>query len=199
METACTWAVRHGNGESEAASVSVNMSPRQFREPGFVEDISRILEKTGLPASRLLLEITESMALNTDATKSILNHLRSMGVRIAIDDFGTGYAALSHLQALPVDILKIDRSFVSGIEVNSVSETIVLAIVNMARALNFFVIAEGVETAAELDVIRQSHCDAVQGYYLSEPLPPVDIEERLAEADFAGWFPAAEQLAEPPV
>lgn len=198
LETACTWALRQETGEGAPACVAVNMSSRQFREPGFVEDIARTLEKTGLPAYRLLLEITESMALNTEATRSILNHLRGLGVRIAIDDFGTGYAALGHLQELSVDILKIDRSFVSGIEVDSVSETIVLAIVNMARALNFFVVAEGVETAAELAVIRQSQCDAVQGYYLCEPLPPVEIEARSGRADFAGWLPVAEHIVEPP-
>jgi EAL domain-containing protein (putative c-di-GMP-specific phosphodiesterase class I) len=164
------------------------MSARQFREPTLVQEVADILQSTGLKPSRLQLEVTESVALTIATTALTLKQLQALGVRISIDDFGTGYAALSHLQDLPVDIVKIDRSFVKGIEVGSVSEAIVLAIVNMAKALDFYVVAEGVETEAELQVIRQSRCHAVQGYYLCKPQPPQELEQRLAKGE-PGFLP----------
>jgi len=180
FETACGWAAQLDSTESGAPSVSVNISPRQFRDAGLAEDVGQVLESTGLDPSRLHLEITESMALTSDFTAAALTTLRGLGVRVAIDDFGTGYAALSRLQELPVDIVKIDSSFVHGVESGSVNEAIVQAIVRMARALDFYVIAEGVETELELDIVRQSNCDAAQGYYLGAPLSPKELGEKLA-------------------
>lgn len=180
LETACTWASQMDPTAVDPPSISVNISMRQLRDPALTQDVRRILERTGLAASRLHLEITESMSLTADTTAAVLERLRDLGVRIAIDDFGTGYAALSRLRDLPVDIVKIDRSFVKNIEVNPVSEAIVLAIVRMAKALDFSVIAEGVETQEELTVIQQSECDAVQGFFLCAPMPPEELEEAIA-------------------
>jgi diguanylate cyclase (GGDEF)-like protein len=190
LETACTWAAQMDSNAADPTgdppSIAVNLSLRQLSEPDLAEDVKKILEHTGLAPSRLQLEITESMALTLDSTAAVLGQLRDLGVRIAIDDFGTGYAALSQLRDLPVDIVKIDRSCVSGIEVNSVSEAIVLAIVSMARALDFYVVAEGVETERELDIIRQSKCDAVQGFFLCGPLPPEELEDGMAQRGTGG-------------
>jgi EAL domain-containing protein (putative c-di-GMP-specific phosphodiesterase class I) len=128
------------------------------------------------------LEITETMALALDSTAQTLHSLREMGIGIAIDDFGTGYAALSLLQDLPVDTVKIDKAFVKGIEADSASEAIVRAIVSMAKALDFYVIAEGVETKAELIVVKQTQCDAAQGFYLSKPQSPEELRASLNPA-----------------
>jgi EAL domain-containing protein (putative c-di-GMP-specific phosphodiesterase class I) len=113
-----------------------------------------------------------------------------LGVRVAIDNFGfsSGYAALSLLQDLTVDAVKIDGSFVNGIEIDSVSEAIILAIVNMARVLDFYVIAEGVESEPELDIVRQLKCNAVQGFYLCVPLPPDELEKTLSSRSSELWI-----------
>lgn len=177
LESACIWAATLDSESNESQpAISVNISLRQLRDPDFVQGVLRALASSKLDPSRLVLEITESMALTIEYTAEVLAQLRESGVRIAIDDFGTGYATLSSLQELPVDVVKVDRSFVKGMEAGSVSEAIVLAIVSMARALDFYVIAEGVETEAELKLIRQSQCDAVQGYYLGHPLPPDELQ-----------------------
>ena len=183
LETACSWAAQLDPTGGVSPTISVNMSPRQLRDPGLAKDVKQVLKSTGLDPARLLLEITESAALSLNSTIAALNSLRNLGVRIAIDDFGTGYSSLSHLQDLPVDIVKIDGSFIKGIEANLVSEAIVLAIVNMARALDFYVVAEGIETEPELNLIRQTRCNAVQGYYLCEPLPAAELEKTLAGGD----------------
>jgi diguanylate cyclase (GGDEF)-like protein len=180
LETACRWAMELDTSIGLVPSISVNLSARQFRDPGLIQDVARVLARTGLEPARLQLEISETMALTIDSTAIALKGLQELGVRVAIDDFGTGYASLSHLQELPVDVVKIDKSFVRGIEIDSVREAIVQAIVNMARALNFYVVAEGVETARELEIIQQSQCDAAQGYYLCEPLPPQELKEIMA-------------------
>lgn len=184
LETACKWAAQLEPMGDVSPCISVNMSPRQFREPELVQGVAEILKRTGLDPSRLQLEIAESIAF--DSPSDTLSEIRELGVRIAIDGFGTGYAALSLLQDVSVDIVKIGRSIVKGIEVGSVSEAIVLAIVIMARALDFYVVAEGVESESEMSVIRQSKCDAVQGYYLCAPLPSQELKQWIAEEGSKG-------------
>jgi EAL domain-containing protein (putative c-di-GMP-specific phosphodiesterase class I) len=181
LETACKWALRMDSISGLSPSIAVNMSARQLREPTFVKDVITVLEHTGLAPSRLRLEITESVLLDAETTVPILAALRAWGVHIAVDDFGTGFAALNRLRDFPVDMVKIDRSFLTGIEAGSVEETIVRAIITMARALDFYVVAEGVETEAEFAVVRELECDAVQGFYLQGPAPPEEIEEALAQ------------------
>lgn len=177
LETACAWATQLECPENTASGISVNISLRQLRDPGFFEGVQQALEKTGLDPTRLLLEITESMAMAIEYTAEVLASLREIGVRIAIDDFGTGYATLTSLQELPVDVVKIDKSFIMGMETGSVSEAIVLAIVSMSRALDYYVIAEGVETEAELKLITKANCDAAQGFLICHPLPPEELEQ----------------------
>ena len=180
LETACAWALTMESSGTEPPSIAVNVSARQLQEPTFVQDVMTTVETTGLPASRLHLEITEPIALDTETAAPILAELRAQGVHIAVDDFGTGFAALSRLKDFPVDTVKIDRSFVKGLEVDSVGETIVRAIVTMGRALDFSVVAEGVETEAEFEAVKELGCDSVQGYYLQAPATAAEIEEALA-------------------
>ena len=177
LESACAWAAQLEEDEGPAPAVSVNISMRQLRDPNFFKTVQRVLLSTGLAPGRLLLEITESMALTIEYTADVLSNLRETGVRIAIDDFGTGYATLSSLQGLPVDIVKIDKSFIRGMETGSVSEAIVQAIVSMSQALDFYIIAEGVETEPELQQVTASGCNAAQGYLICHPLPPGELAD----------------------
>jgi diguanylate cyclase (GGDEF)-like protein len=186
LETACAWAAEHPVIKGWPPTMSVNISARQLREPGVVDYVADVLARTGLEPACLQLEITESVALSMEASSGVLPGLRRLGVRIAIDDFGTGHSALSRLQEMPVDAVKIDRCFVQGIEENSVSEAIVTAIVSMADAMGITVVAEGVETASELAVIRQARCHAAQGYYYCEPLPAEALAEKFSNGHTDG-------------
>lgn len=158
--------------------VAVNLSSRQFHQPQLVEQISRTLQETGLAAEFLELEITESMMMDATISFDILHQLANLGIRISLDDFGTGYSSLSYLKNLPIHKVKIDRSFIEDIAENSSDKAIVSTIITMAKQLNMDVIAEGIETREQLDILAEQECDEVQGYYYSRPLPAVDIEQR---------------------
>lgn len=151
--------------------MSVNLSAKQFQAPGLVDDVSAILSETGLAPWNLVLEITESDIMD-DAASTIgtLQQLKAIGVGIAIDDFGTGYSSLSYIKRFPVDYLKIDRSFVDRLDQDAESEAIVSTIISLAHTLGLQVIAEGVETSAQLEQLRALDCDLVQGYYFARPL-----------------------------
>lgn len=152
--------------------ISVNLSSRQLQDPQLVTRIKAILTETGLDPQWLKLELTESSLVdNIDLTLSQLQKIKALGVAIAIDDFGTGYASLGYLQHFPFDTLKIDRCFVANIHQNPKNAAITTALINMAQQLNFSVIAEGVETVAEMEFLRQLHCHAFQGFLFSRPLP----------------------------
>jgi diguanylate cyclase (GGDEF)-like protein len=156
--------------------VAVNLSARQLDDPDLLNTVEHALHSANLPASALCLEITESALMRDPllAAKK-LDSLRNLGVRIAIDDFGTGYASLSQLLRLPVDILKIDQSFVAGLGESSDATGIVNGIVAMAHAVNLIVVAEGVETALQRDVLCALGCDQAQGHFFGRPSPPADI------------------------
>jgi diguanylate cyclase (GGDEF)-like protein len=159
----------------EPGTVSVNLSVRQFRQEGLVRSVSRILEETGLEPSRLEMELTESMVMhNVDAAIAILQGLKQLGVRLSVDDFGTGYSSLSYLKDLPIDTLKIDRSFVRDIGAGEEADEGVLAqaIISLAHALHLKVIAEGVETDPQMRFLRRHQCDEVQGFFHGEPVAP---------------------------
>jgi diguanylate cyclase (GGDEF)-like protein len=173
--TACRWAVAQGEGVLAAASISVNVSPRQLRDEDLVAQVAEVLDLTGLAPRRLQLEITESAALTDEASYEVMEALQGLGVRIAIDDFGTGYSALSRLRELPADTLKIDQSFVRGVDVDPASEAIVRSIVTMAAALDLKVVAEGVETEAEMRVVRDARCALAQGFFFSRPMLGEDV------------------------
>lgn len=163
-------------------SLAVNVSARQFRRVDFAAKILQILRNSGFDPHYLELELTES-TLMTHAEENIetLKKLSALGIRIAIDDFGTGYSSLSYLKRLPVDILKIDRSFVSEVPDNRDGVAIVEAIIAMAHSLGLHIIAEGVETAEQLEFLQMRKCNEIQGYHFSHPLPVEQFEQLLLE------------------
>ena len=168
--------------------VAVNLSPRQCREPDLVAVIAAALEQTGLPPHCLELELTESLFMSEVAQAvELLHKLKALGVTLSIDDFGTGYSSLSYLRRFPIDVLKIDRAFVS--DISSDEAPIVASIIALAHNLKLRVIAEGVESAGQLEYLRQHGCDQMQGYYFSPPVAPEAFEQllrdgrRLAPAD----------------
>src|SRR3954447_9070242 len=165
--------------------ISVNLSARQFRQEGLVRMVSRILEETRLDPMHLEIELTESMVMhNVEAAIATLQGLKSLGVELSVDDFGTGYSSLSYLKDLPIDTLKIDRSFVRDIRGGSDAEDGILAqaIISLGHALHLKVIAEGVETDAQLHFLKRHGCDQVQGFLYGEPVPPLQFAQLLERA-----------------
>ncbi len=152
--------------------VSVNLSARQFADGQLGERIAAILYETGIPPACLELELTESILMSDVAeAMQILSGLKRLGLAIAVDDFGTGYSSLNYLKQFPIDVLKIDRSFVDGLPHGEQDAQIARAIIAMAHSLNLMVIAEGVESQAQLDFLREHGCDEVQGYLFGRPMP----------------------------
>ncbi len=167
METACRMAAEQFGG-----TVSVNVSPRQFAEKGFVETLELLLDNTGLAPERLEIEITESILIEDDRLAvAILNRLKALGVRVALDDFGTGYSSLAYLSRFPFDTIKIDRSFVENLKNEEDAVAIVDTIIRLGRALDMRLVAEGVEEVAELEILAARGCHEIQGYLLGRPAP----------------------------
>jgi diguanylate cyclase (GGDEF)-like protein len=186
LRTACAEAAKW----PADTSVSVNVSPVQFRNEGLALTIASALADSGLAARRLELEITEAVLMRDDETSlTILKQLQQLGVRIALDDFGTGYSSLSYLQRFPFDKIKIDRCFIEDIATPGGSLSIVQAIVALARARNMTTTAEGVETPAQLDMLRACGCTELQGYLVCRPQPSSEIARVLQSAK-AGLFAA---------
>jgi PAS domain S-box/diguanylate cyclase (GGDEF) domain len=168
--------------------VSVNLSVKQFNQPDLVENIANVLALTALPPQCLKLEITESVfSNNIEAAVGLLTRLRELGVQLSIDDFGTGYSSLSYLQRLPVDTLKIDRSFVAQMMENEENIAIVRTIVALARNLGMDVIAEGVETEAQLNLLRKLECEKGQGYLFATPLNAAMVEQFITNSWSQAW------------
>jgi EAL domain-containing protein (putative c-di-GMP-specific phosphodiesterase class I) len=160
-------------------SIAVNVSARQLRSKSFVSTVTNVLAHTGLAASRLEVEFTESVLADDVFTiLSTLRQLKGLGVRIALDDFGTGYSSLSYLQTFAFDKVKIDQSFVRYMAVEESSKVIVEAIVNLAQRMNVETLAEGVETAEQEAQLRQLGCQMLQGFLYSPPIPQADFIER---------------------
>jgi diguanylate cyclase (GGDEF)-like protein len=181
VQKACVQARAWREAGFPELTVAVNLSACQFRRNHMPGVVVRALEATGLTPAGLELEITESVfMLSTDTTQRALKTLRDMGVRFAIDDFGTGYSSLGYLRRFPVDIVKIDRSFVSALPTEAGDASIAAAIIAMAHSLQLTVVAEGVENEAQLGFLRAEGCDQVQGYLFSRPLPAADIAPLLA-------------------
>ena len=151
-----------------------------------LETLAAILERTGFPSHLLQLEITEGVAMtDPELNVGIMRELKSMGVRVVLDDFGTGYSSLGYLRRFPLDGIKIDRSFVAGIGHEPDDETIVRTVVGMAHSLGLFVVAEGVETADQVEFLRRESCEMAQGHFYSPALPAVGCERYLrAWAEF---------------
>lgn len=161
-------------------SISVNLSPRQFNDPGIKDQIARVLAETGLPPQSLRVEITEGMLLDDlESTERTLVGLRDMGVQTMIDDFGTGYSSLSYLHRFPISTLKIDRAFISRLDCGDPSQSgveIVRAILAMAREMNIRVVAEGIETYSQMEILRHMSCDYGQGFLISRPISKGSVE-----------------------
>jgi diguanylate cyclase (GGDEF)-like protein len=161
-------------------SVAVNLSARQFADSSLLAKLTRIIHASGLDPALLELEITESVVMaDGESAVAVLNKLKSTGVQIAIDDFGTGYSSLAYLKRFPIDTLKVDRSFIRDIPADSGDMKITRAIIAMAHGLRLKVVAEGVETAGQLQYLRDQSCDAVQGFYLYKPLREDEVAEAL--------------------
>ncbi len=166
--------------------IAVNLSARQFCDDQLLQDIAAILEETNIPPSCLELEITESMMMqDVERSLHVLRGLKDKGVLISLDDFGTGYSSLSQLKQLPIDIIKIDRSFIVGIPGQSADEAIVDAIIAMSNSLKKTVIAEGVENQAQLDFLCRRGCREAQGYLFSPPLPAAQFTALLSVGNFS--------------
>jgi diguanylate cyclase (GGDEF)-like protein len=152
--------------------VSVNVSPVDLADPNFADKVTKLLVQTGADASHVVLEVTESGAMkDLPATLRMMEQLRVLGVRFSIDDFGTGYSSLAHLKRLPVDEVKIDRSFIQELETQCADDVIVRSTISLGHALNLKVVAEGVEIAASWEMLDRLGCDLIQGYFVSKPLP----------------------------
>jgi EAL domain-containing protein (putative c-di-GMP-specific phosphodiesterase class I) len=156
--------------------VGFNLSPRQFWQPDLARRIQQEFRASGVDPSRVLVEVTETSAmLDPDRAQEILHELHDAGFSIAIDDFGTGYSSLSRLREMPVRVLKIDRSFVSGVNQDRQSASIVSAFLELANGLDMTTLAEGIETAEELAFLRERGCKLGQGFFFSRPVPPEEI------------------------
>jgi EAL domain-containing protein (putative c-di-GMP-specific phosphodiesterase class I) len=161
-------------------SVAVNLSPRQFRDPHLLDFLQRSIEESGLPWEALELEITEGVLMTGLAyIEEAIATLTQQGVVLAMDDFGTGYSSLSYVRQFPFNVLKIDRSFVNGITEDSHDLELVNATIAMGHNMGMTVVAEGVETKAQLNILSQHGCNVAQGYYFSKPVPPEDLFELL--------------------
>jgi len=177
------WHILFGN--DPPLTITVNVSPRQFAQSNLLGDVKSALDETGMDPHSLQLEITESMAMSdpTMATR-VFSKIKELGIQLCIDDFGTGHSSLSRLQSFPIDVLKIDRSFVSGIEGNSESCEIAHIIVTLAHHLHLKVIAEGIETPVQRDYLKKFGCEFGQGFYYSPPVDPLSLQKLLERAAF---------------
>ena len=159
--------------------LNVNLSASQLGNPDLIDEVRAVLEESGLPPHLLVLELTESVAL-TDLAESarVLHRLKTLGVRIALDDFGTGFSSLSHLGALPVDVVKIDRSFVQAMH-GSAGASVAEAVLQIARTFGLSPVAEGVEDALTASRLRELDCAQAQGYHFARPMPAAELTELL--------------------
>jgi diguanylate cyclase (GGDEF)-like protein len=171
---------RQARTTNDAFYVSVNLSPRQLAEANVVEYVARALRRSGLPPSALVLEMTETCFMpDFDAGLARLTALKDLGVRLAVDDFGTGYSSLNRLQTLPIDIVKIDKSFIDQIGRSRQDQALVQSVIDVTRALGMISIAEGVEQLDQYNVLGELECDAIQGYLFAKPRPGPDTERTL--------------------
>ena len=171
LRTACRQMAAWRASGVAIPTISVNLSVRQLERADILEIVRSALDESGLPANALELEITESVIMNVDDAISVLERLSALGVKLSVDDFGTGYSSLAYLKLLPIDTLKIDRSFVIGIGDSRGDESIIQAVIGLARNLGLVTVAEGVETAQQLAFLREAGCDQIQGFYFGKPQP----------------------------
>jgi diguanylate cyclase (GGDEF)-like protein len=179
LATACQQVSTWMEGRHPPLTLNVNMSVRQLQRPDLADVVARVLRETGLPADRLVLELTESILLqDTKVMVARLQRLKELGVRLAIDDFGTGYSSLAYLRRLPIDTIKIDKSFLDDIAAAPASSDLARAVVQLGRTLEMTTVAEGIETRFQLDALRAAGCHLGQGFYFAKPLTVDAIEAR---------------------
>ena len=178
LRTACLQVQEWDRAGLNVPYISVNLSVKQLEHGDVVDTISRVLAETGLTASRLEMEVTESAVMDNERVLNILDGLRLLGVQLAVDDFGTGYSSLSYLRRLPIQKLKIDRSFISDVTTEPSREAIVRAIIALSNALGLHTVAEGIETEAEANFLRQEGCQQAQGFLFGRPVPPDELLAR---------------------
>jgi EAL domain-containing protein (putative c-di-GMP-specific phosphodiesterase class I) len=183
LRTACQ-QLRHWHDQGLThLGISVNVSARQLEQPDFADMVCRVMAETRVDPASVELELTESVLITrTGQARRMLSTLRDQGVRIAIDDFGTGYASLTYLRQLAVDVVKLDRTFVGGVETNATDRALSTAIAEMARALDLTLVAEGVETEGQVRFLASIHCDEMQGFLFSRPQPADKLAD-LLQAD----------------
>lgn len=182
VKEACRQIKIWNDGLDEKLLMAINISPRQFNHPGFMLMVHESLTQSGVDPSWIELEITEGiMVQRPERTALLMKHLRHLGIQLAIDDFGTGYSSLSYLKHFPITKLKIDQSFIRGLQAGSSDAAIVQAVITLGHNLNVAVIAEGVEDKEHLDLLRAWRCDQIQGYFFSKPLPRGRATEFIAQ------------------
>jgi len=183
LREACLRAARWRRDGMDPGRVSVNLSARQFQQAGLAERVRAVLHESGLCPSTLELEITESTVMrDTEEAAGVLRSLKALGVALSIDDFGTGYSSLSYLKRFPIDVLKIDRSFVKDVVEDANGAAITRAIIALAHGLNLEAVAEGVEAAEQVAFLKENGCDEIQGYYFSPPVWPEELESLMKES-----------------
>ncbi|MBS4188835.1 EAL domain-containing protein [Bacillus sp. FJAT-49705] len=182
LRTACIQNNKWQSLGNDRLSVSVNVSAYQFQQPGFLNEVKQALAESKLDPQYLTLELTEStMLTNIDYSIPVMRSLQKLGVKVSIDDFGTGYSSLSYLKDLPINTLKIDRSFINNLRVDTYDIAIVKAIITMGHGLEVKVVAEGVETKEQIELLKELNCHYAQGYYIHRPLPAIDFEKGLGQ------------------
>jgi EAL domain-containing protein (putative c-di-GMP-specific phosphodiesterase class I)/ActR/RegA family two-component response regulator len=182
LRTACADARRWHDAGWEGLRVGVNLSGKQFYQPDLIEVVTGVLAESGLAARYLDIELTEGLVMtDIDHALAIMNTLKGLGVQLSLDDFGTGYSSLSYLKRFPIDVLKIDKSFVRDITTDPDAAAIARSIISLAQSLQLQVIAEGVETQEQLSYLTTYRCDQIQGYYFSRPVPAAAFEQLLSE------------------
>jgi EAL domain-containing protein (putative c-di-GMP-specific phosphodiesterase class I) len=183
LRRACADAMSWPDGPSGPLDIAVNLSVRQLQHEDVVRDVTEVLVSTGLPPSRLTLEITESVLVaDPRAAAEVLTELKRLGIRIAIDDFGTGYSSLSYLHRFPVDTLKIDKSFVDPLDTPGAELALLQAIVGLAGTLELSVVAEGIEQPSQWISLQELGCGLGQGYLFARPMPATDFDAYIGAA-----------------
>jgi diguanylate cyclase (GGDEF)-like protein/PAS domain S-box-containing protein len=189
LRAACRQAKAWLGGVAEGFGVAINVSALQLQRPTFVDDVRRVLEETGLPAATLEIELTESAIMeNVDRMVETMRALKTLGVKLALDDFGIGYSSLNYLKRLPIDKLKVDQSFVRDIVTESSDAAIARAVIAMGHQLGMIVMAEGVETEAQVGYLRRNHCDLFQGHFFGAAVAPEEAEALLRQRFLAPEF-----------
>lgn len=180
LKNACMQGKAWLDAGYQIGRLAVNISAHQLYKAGLYEEVKDILTQTGFPVERLELEITESVLFNASSDSlEILQNLKSLGLNIALDDFGMGYSSLNYLTVMPIDTLKIDKSFVDKAYENERETQVIKSIIELAHNLNLHVVAEGVETINQKEMLNQMDCNSIQGYYFARPMTAADVTKRL--------------------